>query len=214
MALIYDYRLKNGMAFSTYNGFPFYRSIERNFKNDGADEDEIIDKLIEAFRAVVDDTVFGPTQYLIDSGKTPWFNLTILSVLAPLPEVLGAATEGYVFDLNDRRSEKRHNLGMSDYILRHYSNEEKQKWTRLHWKNVRNALAHSITANYVWLEGEGGTHRVDHIKLGNLIAHIDVVRWNSEFKTGFDRYICKLNNKNDSSLRRNFKQYITQLESY
>ena len=213
MALVYEYLRKNGIAFTTYNGFPFYRALEQNFKDDGADGDEIIDKLIEAFRAVVGDTVFGPTQYLIDNDKTPWFNLTILSVLASLPEVLGAATEGYIFDANDRRAEKRHNLGMNDYILRDYSNEEKKKWTKLHWKNVRNALAHSITANYVWLEGKGGSHRVDQVKLGNLIAHIDVVRWNREFKTGFDRYICTLNNKNDSSLRRNFKQYITQLDN-
>lgn len=215
MSLNYSYSLSpenNCGGFVIYNGYPFYRKLESQLKNHGYDTEDILDLLIEAFETVVNDTVFKPIQYLIENDKTPWFNLTILSVLSPLPEVLGAATCGYVHQGSDGKGRKRHNLGMNDYILHGRSNEAKQKWTNLHWDRIRNPLSHSITANYIWLERQGGRHQVDEVN-GNYKAHIDPARWNDMFKAGFDLYIHKLKDRNNGELRSNFRKYISQLEN-
>ena len=211
MALVYTFTTEQGFDFATYNGYPFYRSLEARFKDLGLLADESLDLLIEAFETVVNDTVLKPIQYLIENDKSPWFNLTILSILSPLPEVLGAATCGYVHQGPDGKSKQRHNLGMHDYILHRKSNDEKHKWTKLHWERIRNPLSHSITANYIWLESPGGRHQVDEVN-GNFIAHIDPARWTEMFKAGFELYIHKVRDRYNGELRNNFRKYITQQE--
>ncbi len=101
---------------------------------------------------------------------------------------------------------------MHDYILHRRSNEEKQKWTKLHWERIRNPLSHSITANYIWLESPGGLHQVVEVN-GNFMAHIDPVRWNDMFKAGFELYINKVKDRNNWKQRSNFRKYITQQEN-
>ena len=211
MPVMYEVPVQNGICLVKYDSDNFYLTIKDALTNDGADEDRVIDVLIDAFKNGAELAIFKPAEFLIEADKAPWFGLAILSVLSAVPEVLGAATRGYVFKGDDGKAEKRHNLGMNNYILwgSGFSDDDRKHWSRHHWENVRCGLAHSIVAANTWTERPGLEHRV--LQEG-LAASIDVLIWHKWFKSGFDLYISKVLNRNNRDLRCNFMKYVTQQE--
>ena len=211
MPVMYEVPLQHGICHVKYDNEYFYLTIKDELMKDGADEGRIIDVLIDAFKNGAEFAIFSPAQYLIEADKAPWLGLSILSILSPIPEVLGAATLGYVLKPADNKAKKLHNLGMNDYILHGsgFSDDDRKHWSRHHWENVRCGLAHTIVAPNTWTERPGLEHSV---RQEGLAASIDVVIWHEWFKSGFDLYISKVLVRNNRRLRCTFMRYVTQQE--
>ncbi len=80
MPVMYEVPVKNGICLVKYDSDYFYLTIKDALTNDGADEDRVIDVLIDAFKNGAELAIFKPAEFLIEADKVPWLGLAILSV--------------------------------------------------------------------------------------------------------------------------------------
>lgn len=236
LSLVYEYRGQR--AVFTYNGPPCFIAIAKFYTTLGAKNDEVIEKMIEAFESVIDETLFEPAQYLINADQ-PHFLQAVLACTNSVPEILGAATEGYVYRRKGqgRGTRSRYSKGLVKYILPGLPPDERDKIETIHYKQIRNPISHSFVVSYIWMDSEGDSTYVNseeiydrlHKSADNFenreallkhlrdnpyaIARINVVEWTDTVRQGFKKYLSDLRS-GDALLRDNFMKYITQQEHW
>ena len=228
------------LALFRYNGAECFRDIVRFYKGLEADNKELIDASIEAFSDAIEATVFAPAQQLIDSAvctESSSFLQAIVAITNPMPEILGAATDGFVDTGKNHGAGARYRKGLATYILPDVSPYELIKVDFIHYNQVRNALSHSFIVSNVWLERDGKSQYVSSEEVYDSIsknkdmfdnheavlnhlrdhphkyATVNVVDWNNKVRIGFERYIAALRG-GDGELRDNFMKYVTQFEDW
>ena len=159
MSLSLTCEYKGCCAFFTYNGTKCFRGIIRFYKERGATADEIIDYSIGAFEKVIECTVFQPVKYLVDAENAS-FRQAIITIANSMPEILGAATEGYIDTGKNRGGGARYKNGLKKYIFPELSIKELCKIDAIHYKQIRNALSHSFVVSNIWLESDGESNYV------------------------------------------------------
>ena len=231
---------KGRLALFRYNGAECFRGIVRFYKSLEADENELIDAAIEAFSDAIQATVFAPAQHLIDSvvesGNSSYLQ-AIIAITNPIPEILGAAAEGYIDTGKNQGAGARFRKGLENYILPEVTNYELYKVDSIHYNQVRNALAHCFVVSNVWLEKDGESKYItseevhdsisknrdlfenhdavlDHLRdHPHKYATVNVIDWTEKINRGFKRYIAELC-AGDKVLRDNFMKYVTQFEEW